>query len=390
MPKRKSSDAHFIDLTKEIDVERFRESVKANFLDFPDPRRAGSVVYPVWSILFIILSGYLAGGNTLSDIAHFGYLKREWFKELLGIRQIPSYDTLWWFLVRTTPDAFKCLMNRWLGGISNDLRNQLLVVDGKRLKGISDSTHIVHVVEMFAAESGLTIAQEKVPEKSSEPAALPALLDSVNVTGAIVSMDALYATVSNTQEVLARGADYIVGLKDNQPLLKDELVNFFEQARVVDYEGINVTTHSSEGKGHGRGERRVVTVTQDLDWLPQAASWNLRSIVEVRSERVVKKTIENSVRYYVSSRAAPAEDFARWIRSHWSIENNLHYVLDVVFCEDASLADTGYSAENIAIAKRIAMNIVARFDPHRGMTDARRSATYDLDYLRGLLARVFC
>jgi len=390
MPKRRSSDSHFIELTKEIDAERFRESIKASFSDFPDPRRSGSVVYPTWCLLFLILSGYLAGGNTIDDIAHFTELRKDWLMDLLAIDRVPSYDTLWWFLVRINPDAFKALVNKWLGELPKDLRDRLLVIDGKRLRGISDSEHITHIVEMFAAESRLMIAQEKVPDKSCEPAALPALLDTVNVVGAIVSMDALYAHISDIKQVTARGADYIVGIKGNQPKLEAEIVNFFEQARLNDYEEIDVTSCISKEKGHGRFEQRIVTATQKLDWLPQVEAWGIQTLVEVRSERRIAGSIEKATRYYASSRAANADEFAQWIRGHWSIENNLHYVLDVVFREDASLSDIGYSAENIALIRRLTMNIITLIDPNRGIANARRCATHDPRYLRGVLAKVFC
>ena len=390
MPRRRSSDPRFSELIQDIDVARFRDSIRADFADFPDPRRGTSVIYPAWCILFVVLSGYLAGGNNLGDVAHFAELREDWLKELLDIDRVPSYDTIWWFLVRTDPEAFQALLRRWLGGLSDDLRDQLLVIDGKRLKGVSDSQHITHVVEMFAAESRLTIAQEKVSRKSGEPASLPALLDTVDVTGAIVSMDALYAHTSNTREVLKRGADYIVAIKGNQPTLHDEVVNYFEQAYAIHYEGIDVTRSSSEDQSHGRFEQRVVTATQQLDWLPQAEAWNIRTLVEVRSERHLDGSVEKGIRYFGSSRSGKADEFASWIRGHWSIENSLHYVLDVIFREDASLADAGNSAENIALIRRLAMNIVVQSDPGRGMANARRSATHDPRYLRGLLASVFC
>jgi predicted transposase YbfD/YdcC len=211
------------------------------------------------------------------------------------------------------------------------MRDQLLVIDGKRLRGISNSEHITHVVEMFAAETRLTIAQQKVPEKSSEPAALPTLLDTVKIDGAIVSMDALYAHVSSTQQVLDRGADYIIGIKDNQPNLKAEVVNFFEQARAVGYERVNVSINTKEEKGHGRFEQRVVVAAQELGWLPQAKVWGISTLVEVYSERHVNGSIEKGIRYYASNREAEASEFAQWIRDHWSIENSLHFVLDVIF-----------------------------------------------------------
>lgn len=183
MPKRKSSDAKFDELTQHLDIERLRKSIKDGFSDFSDPRRTKSIDYPAWYLILVILCGYLAGGNTISDIAHFAELKKRWLDELTGISKVPSYDTIWWFLVRTDPDAFKNLIIKWLKSIPHELQDQLLVIDGKRLRGISTSEHITHLVELFASESRLTLAQEKVSNNTGERIALPALLDTVDVRG---------------------------------------------------------------------------------------------------------------------------------------------------------------------------------------------------------------
>lgn len=390
MPKRKTADAKFEELTQHLDIERLRKSIRDGFSDFPDPRRTKSIDYPAWYLILVILCGYLAGGNTISDIAHFAELKKHWLDELTGISRVPSYDTIWWFLVRTDPNAFKTLIIKWLKSIPHELQDQLLVIDGKRLRGISTSEHITHLVELFASESRLTLAQEKVPNKAGERIALPALLDTVDVQGAIVSMDALYAHVTDIQEVLQRGADYIVGIKGNQGHLEAEVENFFRQANDVNFEGIKMTQEQSQDKGHGRKEQRRVTVIHDLDWLPQKDKWKLQSLIEVRSERLLKGVKEQSVRYYGSSRKTSANNFSKWIREHWSIENSLHYVLDVIFDEDASKSDIGNSAENISLIRRFAMNIVRSIDPDRGMANARRCAAYEPRYLSGLLGKVFC
>jgi predicted transposase YbfD/YdcC len=391
MPKRKKSDVHFIDLTQEIDVKKLRLSIQSDFSDFPDPRRGGNILYPAWYLMFVILCGYLAGGNTIEDLADFADLREEWLAEITGIEVgAPSYDTLWWFLVRTLPNAFKQLISRWLKGLPADLRDQLLNIDGKRLRGISDGEHICHLVELFAAESQLVIAQERVPDKHGEAIALPMLLDTIDVTGAIVSLDALYAHISDIKEITKRGADYIVGIKGNQGNLEAEVKNFFTQVRSVGLEECPVSSFKTEDKAHGRLERRTIIVTNDLDWLPQREAWELKSLIEVHSIRYINDQTEEAVRYYGSSRQADARAFAKWVRGHWSIENSLHYVMDVTFGEDASLSDTGHSAENIALIKRLAMNIVKAMDPKRGMAAARRAATFEPRYLRGLLGRIFC
>jgi predicted transposase YbfD/YdcC len=268
------------------------------------------------------------------------------------------------------------------------MRNRLLVIDGKRLCGVSDSDHITHIVELFAAENRLVIAQEKVPDKANEQRALPALLDSIDVKGAIITMDALYAHLADIEEVLHRGADYIVGIKGNQWTLQAEVSNFFEQAYCVDYEEVAVTRAKKVEKDHGRIEERIVCATSDLDWLPQRKPWHLESIVEVRTKRTVAGKEEKSIRYYGSSRRGDANQFMGWIRDHWGIES-MHYLMDVVFEEDASQGDSGHSAENMALIRRLAGNVIKIFDPKCGMTTARRCATYEPAYLRGLLAKVF-
>ena len=168
------------------------------------------------------------------------------------------------------------------------------------------------------------------------------------------------------------------------------MCNFFEQAKAIAYDGIEgITRVETKEKSHGRIETRIVTVMTDLDWLPQKEQWNLESLIEVYSERIIGDKIERAHRYYGSSRRAKAKQFAGWIREHWSIENGLHYIMDVVFKEDASQANTGYSAENMSLIRRLALNVINTFDPNRGVTDARRNAAYEPNYLRGLLSKVF-
>ena len=231
-------------------------------------------------------------------------------------------------------------------------------------------------MELFAAEQRLVLAQEKVPDKSSEPKVIEALLKDIDVTGALISTDALFAHTAHAQKFLDHGADYLIGLKGNQGNFHAEAKNFFDQARDVEYEEVDVERYiSPPEKGHGRIEQRSICVCTALEWLPQVMSWpGLKAIIEVLSERDVggKKTCE--IRYYFSSRAASAKKFAEWIRGHWSIENPLHWVLDVIFREDAAQAKTGFIAENMAFFRRLSMNVIRTADPGRGFADARKFA----------------
>jgi predicted transposase YbfD/YdcC len=379
----------FLDLSKHLNAKAFAISVQGSFHDFPDPRKY-EVFYPAWFIVLIILSGFLAGCNTIKDIAGFARLRAGWFAETLGmVIKIPSYDVIWTFLTRSEPEGFKALLRRWFSSLPKELKDQLLVIDGKRLNGACKDKNIEHIVEMFAAESQLVLYQEKVPNKKSELAALPAILETVDVEGAIISADALYTQKKVAEHIVDKKADYILSLKDNQGSLCAETANLFDQINFKNSFD-EVECYETIDKGHGRKEKRKIRVVNDLDWLPQLSQWKgLQSLIEVVSERKIGDKIERSQSFYISSRRADAKSFAAWIRSHWSIENNLHWVADVVFREDRAKNRLGNSAENMSILRRVAMNMVNLLDPGRGMTSARTIATHDPAYLTGLLAKLF-
>lgn len=388
MPKRKTIDKEYRDLTQDIDVQALQENIRTFFSDFQDPRR--SPTYPAWYLILVMLSGYLSGCNTIADLAHFAELRGLWLNTLLGLQfDRLSYDTIWWFLARVKPAAFNDLLSQWLSALPSDLKDQVLAVDGKRLRGVSDNENLTHLVNLFAVDSRITIGQVRVPDKECERKALPELLKSVDVTGAIITMDAHYTYKPELQNVKKSGADFIVGIKGNQGNLEAEISNYFNQAHDINFDSEEFKCSTTVEKDHGRIETRHICVSHDLDWLPQNEEWNFKSIIEIRSERVVGDKIQNGILYYGSSRIGTPIQFGKWIRSHWGIENSLNYVMDVVFEEDASLANTGHIAENMSLLRRLAMNVIKTFDPKRGITDARRNATYEPAYLSGLLSRLF-
>jgi len=392
MPSRKTKDPKFSELKQDIDVKLFATSVKGAFPDTDDPRQLSKTVYPFWFLMLLILSGYLGGADTVSDLALYAELNIDWINKLVDRSFLPpSYDTFWWLLARLSPETFKLLLKKWFASIPQQLRDQLLIIDGKRLKGVSTTEALVHLVELFVAEQRLVLAQEKVPDKSSEPKVIEALLKDIDVYGALISADALFSHISSAQKFVNHGADYLIGLKGNQGNFHAEAQNFFDQARAVDYEDVGVDRYCpSPEKGHGRIEQRSICVCTELDWLPQAATWpNLNAIIEVVSEREIQGKKSTEIRYYVSSRKATAKKFAGWVRGHWSIENPLHWVLDVIFKEDDAKAKAGFIAENMAFFRRLSMNIIKTIDPVRGFTAARKCCTYEPKYLRGILGKIF-
>lgn len=395
MSRRKAIDPKILEASKEFDVLVFAETIKGEFADFPDYRRNQKrVLYPVWHLTLVILCGFFCGCNTIEEIAEYALLQEEWFTALLGQpTSTPSNGALWWFLVKTPPDALKSYLRRWFSKIPGSLRDQLLAIDGKRLRGATFLGHITHVVELFAADDRLCLAVEKVPSKTVEKSTLPTILKQVDVEGAIISGDAHFTVAESAEQIIDAKADYLLAVKENQPTVCGEMENFFDQAHEVEWEEVPHSFHREVEKDHGRIETREVRVVEDLDWLPDTCKWkNLACLIEVRSTRqkIGSATSEVLRRLYISSRRGSAKDFAKWTRQHWGIENQCHWVADVIFEEDAALTDRGHSAENMGLFRRLAMNMAIVVDPERGLASVRRAATFGAGYLQGILAMFFC
>ena len=288
MSRRKPIDAKILEASKEFDARIFAETVKGTFSDFPDYRRNQKrVLYPVWYLSLVVLCGFFCGCNTIEEIADYAHLQEEWFSSLLGETvSAPSHGALWWFLVKTPPGALKSYLQKWFSKIPGSLRDQLLAIDGKRLRGANFLDHITHVVELFATDDRLCLALEKIPDKTVEKSTLPIILEQVNVEGAVISGDAHFTVPESAERIVDAKADYLFAVKDNQPTLCAEMENFFDQAHAVEWEEVAHSFHREIDKDHGRIDIREVRVVEDLDWLPNASKWkNLACLIEVRSTR---------------------------------------------------------------------------------------------------------
>jgi predicted transposase YbfD/YdcC len=395
MGKPKFIDATILEAANSFDSDTFYETIRAEFTSFPDSRRNQKrVLYPAWLLLLVALCGFFCGCNTISEIHEYAELQQEWFRSLLGRPfSLPSYNTFWWFFSRTSPGAISQYMQKWFIKLPRQLQEKLLALDGKRLRSASFMGDITHVVELFAADDRVCLAMEKVPDKQVEKSALPNILKQVDVSGAIISADAHFTVAEVARQIVQAGADYILAVKENQPTLSAELENFFDQAHKAEWMYVAHSTHRTVEKGHGRIETREVWASEDCDWLPERLKWEgLHSVVEVRTTRENMATghKESSRRMYISSRPANAKFLAGCIRGHWSIENSCHWVLDVVLKEDQASSRVGHSATNLALIRRLAMNIAAIADPKRGMASLRRCAAFGNNYLNGILGKVFC
>jgi predicted transposase YbfD/YdcC len=390
MPSR-SPKQEYSDIEQSIDIEGFRKSVLAYFDAIPDPRQCINLTYKLEHIFFIILCAVLAGANSINQIALFAKTKAQWIKNLIDIESIPTYGTYWWILVRIQPEFLRELIKNWLKTLPEELRNQVLALDGKCLRGTQNSStlnSVLHLVSLFAAESGIVIVQQPVENKSNEITAIPKILDQINIKGAIITSDAMGCQTSIAKKICDGDADYILALKGNQESLANEVENYFNQAEAIQFEGLEFDALGSRETGHGRIEQREIYVTEDIDWLPQKDKWkNLKSIIMIKSQRLLPgKPPSIEKRYYISSLPAIALKIANAIRKHWKIENNLHRQLDVNFLEDGCVTNTGNAAENLAIFRRLALNTLGT---GKGLLERRKKAGWDENYLTEIVRKFF-
>ena len=290
---------------------------------------------------------------------------------------------------RIDPDLFMACFSSWVAECWPDKLN-LVAIDGKtsrRSHNRKTGQKALHLVSAFATNSRLVLGQEAVYEKSNEITAIPALVERLDLEGAVVSIDAMGCNPNIALSILDAKADYLLAVKDNQPTLHADIKSYFDTAPANEVEQVETT-----GKDHGRFEVRMYTVSHTVDWYPSERSYpgaprfpQLVTIgmVESRIERGDK--IETERRSYISSRALSAADFAEAVRGHWGIENSLHWTLDVTFNEDLSRLRTGHGAKNMAVVRHFALNLVRQASDKRSIKRRRKRAAWDPQYLMEIL-----
>lgn len=372
------------------DKETFLESVQEGFFDIEDPRDNDNLAYPLVHLLVMILCAILAGANTITDIHRYSELKLSMFQTILKIEKAPSYNVFWWLLTRLKPQQLENSLIRWVRSLPEDDKEKLRAIDGKYLRGASKE-HKIHLVSAWDSNRSLLLGQVKADEKSNEITAIPELLDTLDIRDATITIDAAGCQKEIVEKIRKGEGNYFIALKGNQGILRDEAENFFVQARRACYEGANCQTESNVEKGHGRIEEREIVVTNELDWLNSKSKWkDLTSLVEVTSRRTIKGKTSEERRYFISNLRLTGMRAGRIARSHWSVENHLHWNMDVNFCEDASLASAGNAAENLAALRRLASTMI-RIDLGgiRGTAERRRQAMWDDSWTLRLLSRIF-
>jgi predicted transposase YbfD/YdcC len=358
------------------------------FSDLKDPRRTqrGHHLYPLDEILFLCISAVISGANDWTTISLFGRTKIVWLRQYFPCKNgIPSHDVLGKVFAALDPVQFNQCFTNWVNSISELTSGEVIAIDGKTICGSDDKQNgksALHVVSAYAAGNRLCLGQEAVDEKSNEITAIPALLKLLFIKDCVVTIDAMGCQKTIAGTIIDSGANYVLMVKDNHQELKEQVEKVLS---------ISCKTNSDQelDTGHGRIEKRDCLVTDDLAFLDVKEEWpGLKSIAKVTSERIDKQSGKKSTqdRYYISSLPAKAKMINKAVRSHWAVENNLHWVLDVIFKEDGALKKKGNSALNYNIIAKMALTMIDKEkETKKSKPNKRMLAALDDDYRAKIL-----
>jgi predicted transposase YbfD/YdcC len=368
-------------------------SVRECFAEVPDPRREHCRRHNLLDILALTIFAVVGGADSWVDVAEYGLRKLEWLQSLLELPNgIPSHDTLGRVFALLDPAALQRGFQRWIVSLAEATAGRLVAIDGKTLRHSFDTANgkgALHLVSAWATENRLMLGQQAVDGKSNEITAIPELVKSLALKGAIVTIDAMGCQKEITAALVDAGADYVLALKENQPTLYEDVNQLFLAGLENDFVDLKHHYWRTDDANHGRVETRhyhVVTVPQELrDQHPQ---WqDLRTLGMVFSERQVgAEPATVATRYYLSSLPAKVKSFARAVRGHWGIETSLHWVLDISFREDESRLRKDHGPENLALIRRLAASLMHQETTAKGgVACKRKQAGWDNDYLLEVL-----
>lgn len=371
------------------------------FETLTDPRNGPATRHYFGELLFIAIAAMLCGMDTCADFARFAKSRKSWLQQWLKLPGgAPCANTFLRLFAAIDPTSFYHCLRVFVLKQLPHLEGKLINIDGKSLRGSrKDNAVMVQMVSAWIAQEGLTIAQQAVDKKSNEITAVPLILRQLDLKGAIVSLDAMSTQRSTAKEIKDAQADYLLALKGNQETIHQSVIEAFDSLATIDEAGVDeaekstktIAQHTTVNKGHGRIEKRTATVISSSEWLKKELSskWQgLQSLVRIESETLMGKgKTRGESRYYLSSLEPDAEKLLEYTRAHWSIENQCHWVLDVVFDEDGCRARSGNAASNLSTLRRIVLNILKldQQKPKEAIRGKRIHAVLDDSYLEHLM-----
>ena len=368
------------------------------FEEIPDPRRpGGNIQHKLVDLLVIILLGVICGCETWIEIEDYAHAKYEWLKTILELPGgVPSNDTYRRLMTRMLPQKLEEAYRQWVLPYVGGCIGKHIAIDGKtictasnyRLSNEETPEGKLHIISAWVREDGISLGQIKTDEKSNEITAIPKMLDTLDIKGAVVTIDAMGCQIDIAEKIIDREANYLLALKKNQLNLYESVEEYFKWARTEPIEKKQLKEYSYEEHEHGRHVYRTVEVCNDVSWIETVREWKrLSSIVCVtrKGEREGRQTEETA--YYISSREWEADEVAKHIQGHWTIENNLHWSLDAAFNEDSSKIHLGYSAENLSVIRKIAQKLLKAETTFKGGSIRRKARRVALlnDYAEKVL-----
>jgi len=371
-----------------------RKSVRIadHFAELTDPRRR-QVVYPLINVVVIAVCAVICGADDFVAIAKFGRTKREWLARFLDLETgIPSHDRFNAIFAAIKPAEFeKCLLS-WITALHEVTDGQVIAIDGKTLRRSFDTANskaAIHMVSAWATANQISLGQVVVDAKSNEITAIPKLLEMLELSGAMVTIDAMGCQTEIAKKIVDAGADYCLAVKGNQPTLHQGIIDFFERSSADDFTGIRMRHHLTEENGHGREETRYYLICPVPDDLPDRARWvGLKAIGVAITEALRDGKQVSELRYYILSKFIAGRRFADAVRGHWGIENRLHWQLDVTFQEDQCRIRQGHADANFSILRRTALSLLKNETTLKvGIKNKRLTAGWDENYLEKVLGR---
>jgi predicted transposase YbfD/YdcC len=369
-------------------------NLTSHFITITDPRIERGKAHRLIDIITIAICAVIAGAEGWVDIADFGEAKQDWFQTFLLLPNgIPSHDTFGRVFSLLDPKQFQTSFAAWMRSVVTLTQGQVIAIDGKTNRRTGGATlRPLHLVSAFATANGVALGQVVTDQKSNEITAIPELLKLLDISGCLITTDAMGCQADIAADIVTRGGNYLLALKGNQGLLYRDVKAVFADADTI----LLRSTNTSESSGHGRHEKRTCEVLSGVDVttsLRTKGNWpSLASIVKVTAVRTSKITgvTSTQTRYYISSLKDPSPEAMQYsVRAHWGIENNLHWTIDMAFREDDSRIRTDNAPANMAVLRHIALNLI-RGDTTRkvGIKASAKKAGWDTKYLEKLLGGI--
>lgn len=368
------------------------ETFLNHFEALEDPRLDNhNLRHNLIDILIITILGVICGADSWVDIREFALAKYEWLKTFLSLPNgIPSHDTFGRVFSLMNPDKFESCFCSWIEALDIDLNGEVIAIDGKTLRGSGNkrkNKNPLHLVSAWAATHRVMLGQVKTEEKSNEIEAIPRLLSMLDISNSIVTIDAMGCQKTIALQIIEQGADYVLSLKENQPSLHQDIKSIFALGEFRQFKKMLNKRKVEKVHDHGRTETRRYTLISARDPVMFQFRWpGMKSIGMLEVTRTTNNEVEKSKRFFITSLDEDIDGFMRAVRKHWSIEINLHWSLDVSFKEDLNRARAGYSAQNLATVRRIALNLLTQEKTHkRGISCKRKTAGWNHKYLMTVL-----